>query len=548
MTERVVVVVGVVTLLLCTSFVFSFSHSSLALNGEAEPSIDVVENVKHHIDRQPYQPPPSVDGKVDIVVPVENGTTPNAAGRNHAESFEIDRVSTEEGQRFAHGSISMSEIRPFLQSSHADRVQITNTDTDGDGRVASGTTNISADRLHQRGHAGENVTVGIIDSDFRPSHPAIASQVRGYATIDSDDDGTHGTAVASVVVDTAPNATLQLAAVGTTTTPQEYASAVEWLQRSGADIIVDAGSYYASPGDGSGEITQIAESAASETVFVTSAGNHAGRYWSGNHSGSTWVTVEEGTEANPLNDGEPFSGSVQLTLRWDGWPTTTEDYDLYLFRAQPGTDAVVARAMGHDGRPFEHLETTVPEGRYYVSIKKADSEASSTDNRLELFASHELQHRSNGGRAAPATAQGVIAVGAIDDGSVKSFSVRGADVVAPDSVAVDGMTIEGGTSFSTPYVGGTAALVLAAHPDLTPTEVRALLRRTADDVGSEGIDPRSGYGVVNATQAVDRRAAVASGDTRPTARFRHASRFPGESADQRPRSVSDEFVEQVRNG
>lgn len=547
MSERVVVVVGVVTLLLCTSFVFSFSHSSLALDGEAESSIDVVEDLKRNIDRQPYQSPPSVDDKAEVVVPVRNGTTPNAVGRNHAESFEIDRVSTEESQRFAHGSMPMSEIRPFLQSSNADRVQITNTDADGDGRVASGTTEISADLLHQRGHTGENVTVGIIDSDFRPSHPAIASQVRGYATINSDDDGTHGTAVASVVVDTAPNATLQLAAVGTTTTPQEYASAVEWLQRSGADIIVDAGSYYANPGDESGEITQIAESAASETVFITSVGNHAGRYWSGNHSSSTWVTVGEGTEANPLNDGEPFSGSVQLTLRWDGWPTTTEDYDLYLFRAQPGTDAVVARATGHDGRPFEHLETTVPEGRYYVSIKKAsDSEASSTDNQLKLFANHELQYQSNGGRAAPATAQGVIAVGAIDDGSVKSFSVRGADVVAPDSVAVDGMTIEGGTSFSTPYVGGTAALVLAAHPDLTPTEARALLRRTADDVGSEGVDPRSGYGVVNATQAVDRRAAVATGDTRFA--LRSSFRSPAESAAQHHRAVSDGFVEQVRNG
>lgn len=512
MARREMAVVGVVVLLFCSSFVMSLTHSSLAFDRETESSEDVVENLKRHIDRQPYQSPPSVDSETEVVVPIQNGTngdTPAVRG-NHTNSFEIDRVSTEEGQRLAYGSMAMSDVRPFLHSSRADRIRIENPEAGGDGRVASGVTTITADRLHQRGHTGENVSVGIIDSDFRPSHPAIASQVRGYATIDAEGGGTHGTAVASVVTDTAPNATLQLAAVGTATTPQEYAAAVEWLQRSGVDIIVDAGSYYASPGNGAGEITQIAEAAAEETVFITSVGNHAGRYWSGNHSSNTWVTVRDDTQINPLNNGKQLSGSVQLTLRWDGWPTTTEDYDLYLFRAQPGTDAIVAQATGHDGRPFEHLETTVPEGRYYVSIKKAsDTDTSSTDQQLELFANHDLRYRSSGGQAAPATAQGVIAVGTVDDGSVKPFSAHGADIVAPDSVAVDGLTVEDGTSFSTPYVAGTAALVLASNPDRSPEEVRTVLRLTADDVGSEGIDPRSGYGVVNATRAVDRQSAMA---------------------------------------
>lgn len=514
MTEREMAVVGVIALVLCASFVFPFSHSSLAIDQETEASADVVEKLKRHIDRQPYQPPPSVDSKAGVIVPVGNETPePN---ENYSGSFVIDHRSTEERGQYAHGSMSMSDVRPFLKSSSADRVQITNTDANGDGRVASGVTDISADRLHQRGLTGENVTVGVIDSDFRPSHPAIASQVRGYATIDPDGDGTHGTAVASVVVDTAPNATLQLAAVGTTTTPEKYASAVEWLQRSGADIIVDAGSYYADPGDRTGKITQIAESAANETVFVTSIGNHADRYWSGNHSSNTWVTTQGDTQANPLNNGEPFSGSVQLTLRWDGWPTTAEDYDLYLFRAQPGTDAVIARATGHDGRPFEYLETTVPEGRYYVSIRKASGTAS-TDQQLELFANRKLQYRSSGGQAAPATASGVISVGAFDDGSVKSFSVRGADIVAPDSVAIDGITVKDGTSFSTPYVAGTAALFLGAYPESSPEAVRTSLFRTADGVEPTGTDERTGYGVVNATRAIE-----ASEHRKP----QHTSRFP----------------------
>lgn len=96
----------------------------------------------------------------------------------------------------------------------------------------------------------------------------------------------------------------------------------------------------------------------------------------------------------------------------------------------------------------------------------------------------------------------MIAVGASENGSVEPFSAYGADIVAPDAVAVEGITIEGGTSFSAPYVAGTAALVLSENPTMTPKEVRTTLMVTADDIGPDGVDRRSGYGVVNATRAV----------------------------------------------
>lgn len=512
MTRNVVVVVGVVVVVVFASFVVSLSPWSFALGRdmETESSADVVEQLKHYIASQSSQSSVSVDREVEVAVALPNGTNPTTAQAlsDAPASFQIDRVSTQAGQQFAHGSMALSNVRSFLKSSSSDRVRIMGQNSVvGDGRVATGVTEIAADRPHQRGLTGENVTVGIIDSDFRLSHPAIASQVRGYATIDPTEklssSGDHGTAVASIVVDTAPSATLQLAAVGSTTTPEEYASAVEWLKRSGADIIVDAGSYYAQPGDGTGAIAQIAENASSEVVFLTSAGNHAERYWSGNHSSNTWVRSHNGTQANPLNNGDPLSGSVELTLRWDGWPSTDVDYDLYLFRLQPGEDAVVARASGHDGRPFEHLQTSVPSGRYYVSIRAAETDTNATPHQLELFANRELRYRSTGGRTAPATASGVITVGAVAGDAVRSFSARGADVVAPDSVAVDDTTVEGGTSVSTPYVAATAALLLELNPDLTPKQVRTLLFFTADDIGSEGVDPRSGYGVVNASRAIE---------------------------------------------
>lgn len=57
-----------------------------------------------------------------------------------------------------------------------------------------------------------------------------------------------------------------------------------------------------------------------------------------------------------------------------------------------------------------------------------------------------------------------------------------------------------GTSFSCPAVAGVAALILSAHPDLTPLQVRDALRQTA----SQSVSPDNflGWGIINAYQAV----------------------------------------------
>jgi subtilisin family serine protease len=461
-------------------------------------SIDSVDSLKNHLNQYRNNQPRSVNHEVEVVVEVENGTTVPTS-----DEFSIERVYTKEGQRFMRGSIPISKVRSLVEDPRLQAVRITSDQPIYDGRIASGVKTINANSVQNRGINGRNVTVGIIDNDFWISHPSIARSVGAYRAFSNTSNWRHGTAVASVVIDTAPNVELHLASIGPTTTAKEYANAVEWLKRSGADIIVDAGSYYAQPGDGTGKIARIAANTSSETVFITSVGNHAQRYWAGNHSSeSGWVTINNRTQANFLNNGKSFSGTVQLTLRWDGWPNTSTNYDLYLFRKQPGEDAVVAKATGHDGQPFEYLETAVPQGQYYVSIKAVNGPDGNGTSHLELFANRKLRFQSSGGPAAPANAQGVLAVGASENGTVEPFSVQGADIVAPDAVALEGVTVDGGTSFSAPYVAGTAALILSSNPELTPEEVRTAIKASADDIGPDGIDPGSGYGRVNATSAI----------------------------------------------
>ncbi|MEM8585306.1 MAG: S8 family serine peptidase [Bacteroidota bacterium] len=82
----------------------------------------------------------------------------------------------------------------------------------------------------------------------------------------------------------------------------------------------------------------------------------------------------------------------------------------------------------------------------------------------------------------------------------------------------------GGTSSATPLVAGICALILSANPDLTSSQVKSILERTADKIGnrsdydSRGHSRRYGFGRVNADKAVAeafrmRGASSSSGST-----------------------------------
>jgi type VII secretion-associated serine protease mycosin len=59
-----------------------------------------------------------------------------------------------------------------------------------------------------------------------------------------------------------------------------------------------------------------------------------------------------------------------------------------------------------------------------------------------------------------------------------------------------------GTSFSSPYVSGTAALVFTLRPDLSNDDIRCVLEASADDKGPPGKDAEYGWGRLNAFKAV----------------------------------------------
>ncbi len=121
----------------------------------------------------------------------------------------------------------------------------------------------------------------------------------------------------------------------------------------------------------------------------------------------------------------------------------------------------------------------------------------------------------------PANHPSIISVAATTaDRTIAAYSDRGSslDLVAPggDSAAIDGILQESfsdstgvwgvyakvGTSFASPVVAGTAALIRSANPALSRSAVRDILRSTALDLGSPGWDQIFGDGLVQADAAV----------------------------------------------
>jgi subtilisin family serine protease len=63
--------------------------------------------------------------------------------------------------------------------------------------------------------------------------------------------------------------------------------------------------------------------------------------------------------------------------------------------------------------------------------------------------------------------------------------------------------VQTGTSMATPHVAGVAALVWSARPDLTAVQLREALEKSARDLGPTGRDPQTGFGLVQAADALE---------------------------------------------
>ena len=113
----------------------------------------------------------------------------------------------------------------------------------------------------------------------------------------------------------------------------------------------------------------------------------------------------------------------------------------------------------------------------------------------------------------PASCNGVYAVGATDlQDNMASFSnsdtrmiTKGLSAPGVNLYTTDinsGYASATGTSFSSPFTAGLAALIWSAKPAFTAAQVFDAIKNSADDLGSPGPDRDFGWGRINALKAM----------------------------------------------
>jgi hypothetical protein len=377
-------------------------------------------------------------------------------------------------------------------------------------------TTADFERLHNLGITGTNVTVGVVDvTGFDSRAPPLAGRIAGTRSFGTSSAGSiaasHGTAAATVIARTAPDAMLYLASVGGVSA---YGQSIDWLRRQGVDVIVAPVSFYGQLGDGSGRVGRLTEQATEAGItFVAPTGNLANSHWRGTYNEST---VDNGTVAVTSESYRiPIRGPTNVTV-WLSWERdhADEPYAVDLYRTDVSGPRLVATSQPYpgDGVPNERIIADVTPGQYALVVR---GPADPTGAKLRVVSpTHEFARSTKRGSiVAPGTADGALTVGAYNDrtDTVEPFSSRGPtadgrsgiDIVAPNRQFA-GVTERGfiGSSAATPYVGGLVALMLDVAPSLSPAHAELLIELTATDVGVPGIDYESGHGVVAPRAAV----------------------------------------------
>jgi len=196
-----------------------------------------------------------------------------------------------------------------------------------------------------------------------------------------------------------------------------------------------------------------------------------------------------------------------------------------LMGSAPAAHILAIRAFGTSGKGAEStsyvilrgLDLAAAHGAQIVNMSFAGPKDAIVGRGLAALAARNIAMVAAAGNAGPkspplypAADASVIAVSATDAqdrlfaasnrGRYIALAAPGVDLFlpAPD----DKYQITSGTSFSSAYVSGLAALVLQRNPALKPDEVRAILTKTARDLGPPGLDDQFGAGEADAFAAV----------------------------------------------
>jgi len=398
--------------------------------------------------------------------------------------------------------------------------------------ISEGVTAINADTFRlDYGTDGAGVKIGILDQGFA-GYPALQSSGELPAALtaqsfrsDGEVDGItdHGTACAEIVYDIAPGAAYYFVTYDTDT---EFVAAVAYLEAEGVHIISHSLSFFnLGPYDGTSAVSARIDLARMNGIFwVNSAGDYARRHWEGMYDGDDqnilhlWDGVGETVNSIGFLEGPE---EIEVYLSWNDWPTSNNNYDLYLmFDDGDGWDFVKYSDTVQSGfePPVEMItHTTTLAAEYGFTIY--NDQGTAEPRYFELFSpTHDLAHYissssiPNAGDATAAFTVGAVSVADYAANGLRGYSSLGPtnstgggvpdyaggsrtkpDIAAPDGVSTETETEFQGTSASAPHAAGAAALYasgyLASFGVLpNPDQIQEYLESCADSTFDWGMD------------------------------------------------------------
>ena len=223
---------------------------------------------------------------------------------------------------------------------------------------------MGASDMQTLGYTGQGVKVAIIDLGFQNLTSAKNAGEVPANVITVDYTGTgieattpHGTAVAEVVHDMAPDAQLYLLKIGSEV---GLGNAKDYCIANGIRVINHSVAWLnAAFYDGTGPICNIANDAyAHGILWVNAAGNYANTHYQATLTDADSDKKHEFSGTDETLSFNASSGStIDILLNWDDYksPRKYTDYNLYLYNSSNVQVAASTRSQGPPASPAEEI-------------------------------------------------------------------------------------------------------------------------------------------------------------------------------------------------
>ncbi len=364
---------------------------------------------------------------------------------------------------------------------------------------------LTAAGVQHGGFSGRGVTVAVVDSGIDGRHPDLKPALKGNFIMAGRTNGNEAAAILD---------------------PEDFGPSAP-VNRT---LEADATAVTAPTTDNGGHGTHVAG-------IVASRGTESGGKYKGVAPSAKLVGLSVGEVVNVSRGLAAFDwihkkgksyGIKVVTNSWGGSGSEAlpDSLTYAAVRRLINDDGLtVLFAAGNDGGDGTTIETSancnIPEvicvANYYDRTGYLDASSSrglkTNENTWPDVAAPGTQIISTAMLGGPVTYYGTAQDGAIAvlDGSgepivvsaptakTRTYNVNGQDVMVGDYASLTG------TSMATPVVAGVVALLLEANPNLTPAQIKQIIRTTASPVPGRtyAVDGfELGTGVVDAAEAV----------------------------------------------